>query len=942
MRRVAIALACAVLGTPVFGATAEDRAAEVVKLSGVRAGLAVHVGVTDGALTAALGKGGKFLVHGLAADAASAAKARAHIQSLGLYGRVSVQLSTFKTLPYADNTVNLIVAEADVAKAEAMRVLCPGGVLLVQKDGEWVKTVKPRPKAMDDWTHHRHGADGNKVSGDRLVGPPAGLRWRCEPTWSRRHAMNMVRAMVSAGGRLFYVCDEAPKNVAVPARLALIARDTYNGCLLWKRPVGSDFRKYRTRALVASGDRLFAVLKPGGPLVALDPATGRTIVEYKDAPHPTQAVFISGVLLISGAGQLVALDVAGKLKWSHKENAANVMAADGKVFYQLSRTTVVSRDLATGKELWRASTATWSGKIRPVLCFYNGGRLFLGGGFYAKPHAVFAISAKDGKHLWTRQGVWGGTDIYVASGLLWLKTTKEEGLKNGAALGLDPATGEVKKRFAFPAYYPSGRGHARCYPNTATERFLLLASRGTDFVELATGKVSDMRAFCGDCGFGVVPANGLIYMAPNSCTCYTYYGGIRALAPTPAGQADTSPRLNKGLAYNTPRSSELETPNASDWPTHRHDARRTGITPGAVPAKLEALWAVDVGGTPSAPTVANGAAYVASLDDHSVRALDAATGKTRWTFVAGGPVDSPPTIYEGMCLFGSRDGYVYCLRASDGALIWRFRAAQADRRIVVDGRLESAWPVHGAVLVKDGSVCFASGRAPQLDGGVTMTALEARTGKLIWSNKFGALADVVAASRGSLVYMGRYQCDLKTGGGFRRANRPLVAPGSGFLDGSYAARRRWYNGTTSAELMVSRMDKGYPMTIGFAAFAHANKNAMSAPGKQECKLFRVETRGAKAVWSAVVPVRVRAMVLAEGGEGVVFAAGPPDTAPPQNPWAAFDGKLGAELWALSAKDGTKLSTLKLDAAPVFDGMAAAGGKLYLSTVDGKLRCFGKK
>ena len=40
-------------------------------------------------------------------------------------------------------------------------------------------------------------------------------------------------------------------------------------------------------------------------------------------------------------------------------------------------------------------------------------------------------------------------------------------------------------------------------------------------------------------------------------------------------------------------------------------------------------------------------------------------------------------------------------------------------------------------------------------------------------------------------------------------------------------------------------------------------------------------------------------------------------------------------------DGTKLSELKLDAPPVFDGMAAAGGKLYLSCLDGKLRCFGK-
>ena len=34
-----------------------------------------------------------------------------------------------------------------------------------------------------------------------------------------------------------------------------------------------------------------------------------------------------------------------------------------------------------------------------------------------------------------------------------------------------------------------------------------------------------------------------------------------------------------------------------------------------------------------------------------------------------------------MVLFGSKDGYAYCLRASDGQLVWRFLAAPTDRRI---------------------------------------------------------------------------------------------------------------------------------------------------------------------------------------------------------------------------------------------------------------------
>ena len=51
------------------------------------------------------------------------------------------------------------------------------------------------------------------------------------------------------------------------------------------------------------------------------------------------------------------------------------------------------------------------------------------------------------------------------------------------------------------------------------------------------------------------------------------------------------------------------------------------------------------------------------------------------------------------------------------------------------------------------------------------------------------------------------------------------------------------------------------------------------------------------------------------------------------------GAKGGRLWAVSAANGTKLSELALDAPPVFDGMAAGGGRIFLSTQDGKLLCF---
>ena len=56
--------------------------------------------------------------------------------------------------------------------------------------------------------------------------------------------------------------------------------------------------------------------------------------------------------------------------------------------------------------------------------------------------------------------------------------------------------------------------------------------------------------------------------------------------------------------------------------------------------------------------------------------------------------------------------------------------------------------------------------------------------------------------------------------------------------------------------------------------------------------------------------------------------------------AAFEGRRGAILAAVSAADGKQLAAYRLKSMPVFDGMAAAGGRLYLAASDGKVLCLG--
>lgn len=151
-----------------------QKARQILDASGVRGGLIVHIGCGNGKLTTALRVNDSYMVHGLNLDESNIAKARRHIQSLSLYGKVSVERLRSDRLPYIDNLVNLVVSEnpGKVPMDEVMRVLAPDGVAYIKRGEVWTKTVKPRPQEIDDWTHYLHDASNNAVSHDTVVGPP--------------------------------------------------------------------------------------------------------------------------------------------------------------------------------------------------------------------------------------------------------------------------------------------------------------------------------------------------------------------------------------------------------------------------------------------------------------------------------------------------------------------------------------------------------------------------------------------------------------------------------------------------------------------------------------------------------------------------------------------------------------------------------------------------
>ena len=216
-------------------------AASIPESLKVQGGFIVHLGCGDGERTLALRPNERYQVHGLDKDSENVNLARAKIKAAGMYGPVSIDRLPGNKLPYIDDMVNLVVVEklGEVPMTEVMRVLAPKGVAHVNHGGEWKTTVKPRPNDIDDWTHFLHGPGGNAVARDKKVGPPRHLQWLGSPRWSRHHdRMASMSALVSSGGRVFYVMDEGSRvSIQLPARWTLVARDAFNGVILWKKPM---------------------------------------------------------------------------------------------------------------------------------------------------------------------------------------------------------------------------------------------------------------------------------------------------------------------------------------------------------------------------------------------------------------------------------------------------------------------------------------------------------------------------------------------------------------------------------------------------------------------------------------------------------------------------------------------------------------------------------
>jgi outer membrane protein assembly factor BamB len=431
-----------------------------------------------------------------------------------------------------------------------------------------------------------------------------------------------------------------------------------------------------------------------------------------------------------------------KLVWSVSEPEpfdARALCMDaGRIFQLAPEGYMAARDSATGDELWRHTPQTSEEVFQTIGAAIKRQGWGLGWATYCCARAAddvvciagppfkstICVSLENGDLLWSSPDP--SPHPFFLDDALYVMPRVAGPAANCRAV--DPLTGEVHDEFSLGIigsctrltvtptqfYYRPGGGEGR-----------------TVYVDVGQRKLADyegiVRPGCFD---GVVPANGRLYWMPLACDCWQVHGTFsmapRAKLTEPATQAESA-------AWQTPASSVAAAPD--DWPMFRADAAGSATVSAGVPRQAKESWRrVLPGGGLSAPVCVGERVFVSGTDG-TVRALDAAGGKTLWQFATRAAALYPPAYWNGRVVVGSCDGFLYCLDAVDGRLLGRAGLAPEKRFVNIMGHLMSVWPLGGGVVVTDDGIAFTAAGSTSTDGAVA-AAVDVATGEFRWREAY--------------------------------------------------------------------------------------------------------------------------------------------------------------------------------------------------------------
>ncbi len=748
-----------------------------------RKGICLDLWCGDAKLASAIARASGLTVLALARNEAECEGAREALGKAGLHGtRATVAVGSPKQIPLPNGYCNLIVAGRQPPELdfhEIARVLSPNGVAVIaaasgrasdqaaqaglgdwKADGGYLMIRGRMPKGSDDWAHVHRGPDNNRVSLDESLRPPFRTQWLSSGYgW-----------MMAARGRVL-VKPWIMGHSTVKTHRFLV-RDGQNGSVLWDHEARD--RGVWAADTVMTPDRVYTI-DARNSIVVLDAGTGKELATFKVPPGSDaecagwySLAFQNNVLYVVGdakgrkvdaisrgiplgtkpwvADRLLALDAGdGRLLWVYKADppanyGALALGPEAAFFAAESGATAV--DLKTGTQVWRNPDIRVPPGLHPAGVggpIYHDGRVH----YVCAPNNMAAtLDAKTGALAYSiiksapdiRQ-VCIGDMLYAAIG--FSSRYRISAFDNAAGL---------KQPETFPP--PSSNG---CRPMSGApfclgSQFGILDLKTKEWFYFDTGRI--------DCCQGLVFANGMAYYSHWAkapfCGCTYPIRGTTAMAPggswRPPKAADvgsaSAERCRKGPAFDSPLAADA---GPDDWPYYRHDACRSARANSPVKLPAAKGWQTKLSGSLTPASVAAGLMFTAS-DNGRISALDAASGEVRWTYLCGNEIAVTPAYWKGRLFAGSTDGWVYCLEARTGKLVWRFQGAPQDHFVSVKGRLDSTWPVFGGVVVDEDTAYFAAGMC-SIDG-VYLYASDAASGQVRWVKEMGRLSGTPKADNG--------------------------------------------------------------------------------------------------------------------------------------------------------------------------------------------------
>ena len=318
--------------------------------------------------------------------------------------------------------------------------------------------------------------------------------------------------------------------------------------------------------------------------------------------------------------------------------------------------------------------------------------------------------------------------------------------------------------------------------------------------------------------------------------------------------------------------------------------------------------------------------FVGSSTAETVERIDGSTGERHWAFFTGGPVRVAPTWHAGKIYFGSDDGFVYCLRAVTGELLWKHRPCESERWIVGDGRLIPFHPVRTGVLIQDGIAYYGASLLPWRSS--YLCAVDAETGttdkpgcfvqKLDGRTFEGALActdKLLISPQGRVppeVYSrrdGRFLGSLDGGGGsfvVIAGDQVLHGPGNkaGWMTSSNPANQSKVASFPDAKSIVALPDRIIMQTSDSLVATDNNQKplwttktdltlSLAAAGETlfvggKNRVAALSSKDGSMLWQHAVQGRAYGLAWANDrlivstDEGVITAFRPADTAEPDN------------------------------------------------------------